>query len=74
MIHKITNAEYVPFLFTYFLSVAKISGVSAVPEEHSARSLGTKTHLPEFEAPLSALRMYPVPVKQVSASGTRCYC
>ena len=39
---------------------------------HTARSF--RTRLPEFEDTLSVIWTHPVPVKQVSASGTGCYC
>jgi len=38
---------------------------------HTARSF--RTRLPEFEDTLSVIWTHPVPVKQVSASGTGCY-
>ena len=46
--------------------------VYAGPKGHTARSL--RTRLPEFENTLSAIWTHPVPVKQVSASGTGCCC
>lgn len=39
---------------------------------HTARSF--RTRLPEFEDTLSVIWTHPVPVKQVSASRTGCYC
>ena len=64
-----SKGEHVRKVYNAFINSAV--DVYSGRVRHTARSF--RTRLPEFEDTLSVIWTHPVPVKQVSASGTGCY-